>query len=230
MDTTLSSARWVSLLALALSSCIVVVGEGAWDGSHWKHAIRGSGVRAEEDRQVAEFRAIELETSATVIVKVGAAPSVHLAGDDNLLSLVETRVEDGVLSIDVQGSCYFRCGLEVVIGTPALERFVIEGSGEVEIAGVANDHLELSIEGSGALSASGTTRNLIASIEGSGSLDLAQLRADDADLSIEGSGSMEVHVAEALSYSIEGSGSIEYAGAPEVDGRIDGSGSVEKSR
>jgi carbon monoxide dehydrogenase subunit G len=187
-------------------------------------------VRSEEDRPVAEFRAIELETSATVRVDVGQPPSLHLSGDDNLLPLVETKVENGVLSVDLRESCRFRADLEIVVTTPSLERFVIEGSGDVEIQGLAAEDLKLAIEGSGAIHAHGKARNLTGSIEGSGSLSLVELAAENAELSIEGSGSMQVAVAEVLHYSIEGSGDIRYAGDPDLGGKIEGSGSVEKSR
>lgn len=219
------SVLWISLL-VPLTACIIVVDDGDWNG---QHTVRGSGVRVEEDRPVSAFHAIELETCATVLVKVGEAHSLHLSGDDNLLPLVKARVEDGVLSVDLDGSCSFRCGLELVIGTPALEGFTIEGSGDVEIQGLASEQVELAIEGSGSIHAQGKARDLIGSIEGSGSLGLAELDADSADLSIEGSGEMEVHVAEVLRYSIEGSGEIRYAGEPDLGGRIEGSGRVEKS-
>jgi hypothetical protein len=192
--------RWIPLLVLPLASCIFVVGDADWDGSHAFHsrAIRGSGVRAEADRAVDEFRAIELETHANVQVRVGEAPAVHLAGDDNLLDEVETTVENGVLSIGLDRSASFRCGLEVVISTPSLERFTIAGSGDVRIEGLAADQLKLAVE--------------------------------EADLSIAGSGSMQVHVLRDLHYSIEGSGDIQYTGEPELGGRIEGSGNIGKGR
>src|SRR5262245_72629 len=230
---SLPCARCIALLALPLSACILVVdGDADWEGSslHWGHSVRGSGVRAEADRQVADFHSITLETSAKVLVQVGEGTSVHLSGDDNLLSKVETKVEDGVLTIDVAGSCNFRCGLELVIGTPALERFSIDGSGDVKIQNLAADEVKLTIEGSGTLRAQGTARSLNGSIEGSGNLALAELDATDAALSIEGSGAIEAHVTSALRYSIEGSGDIRYAGEPELDGRIEGSGNIERRR
>jgi hypothetical protein len=218
------SARWLSLLALPLAACIIVV-----DDDGWGRTVRGSGVRAEEDRPVAAFHAIELGTCAAVLVKVGEAPSLHLSGDDNLLPLVKTRVDDGVLSVDTSGSISFGCRLQLVIGTPSLDGFTIEGSGDVEIQGLTTDRLELAIEGSGTIRAQGKARDLIGSIEGSGSLELDELDAASADLSIEGSGAMEVHVAEVLRYSIEGSGEIRYGGEPDIGGRIEGSGKVQKN-
>lgn len=223
MSISTLSTRLPIVLALPLTSCILVVTDSDWD-----HSVRGSGVRAEEDRQIGAFHAVDLETCATVVVRVGEAPSIHLSGDDNLLPLVQTEVENGVLSIELADSCSFRRGLELVIGTPSLERFTIEGSGDVRIEDVSAHELKLSIEGSGTIHARGNAEALTGSIEGSGSLNLAELDANSADLSIEGSGSMEVHVAKVLRYSIEGSGDIRYAGEPRVGGEIEGSGSVER--
>lgn len=218
-------ARWSFLLALPSVSCVVVV-----DGHRSGHSIRGSGIPAEEQRSIAEFRAVELEVPATAVVRVGSGPTLHLSGDDNLLPLVRTTVSGGVLTIDLGQSASFRRGLEIVIETPSLEGFTIEGSGDVRIEGLANERVELGIDGSGTIHASGRTHDLVGTIEGSGSLELAELESAHAQLSIEGSGAMDVRVAERLRYSIEGSGDIRYAGEPEVDGSIEGSGDVEKRR
>jgi hypothetical protein len=227
------SARtsWIPLFALSTAACVVVVDDD-WNASglHRHRPLRGSGVRAEIDRPVGEFRAIELGVPATVRVEVGGTPALRLAGDDDLLPKVETEVENGVLSIELDEPCDFRCGLEVLVSVPQLERFEIEGSGEVSITGLSGEKAELAIEGSGTLSASGSAGHLIGSIEGSGDLRLAGLAAEQAELSIEGSGSMAVRVVQELSYSIEGSGSILYDGEPRVSGRIEGSGAVERRR
>lgn len=224
-STNRSSLLALPLVSGLVAACVVVV-----DGKGHRHSIRGSGVRAEEQRVVGAFDAIELETGASVVVRVGAGPVLHLSGDDNLLAHVRTRVANGVLEIDLGNSASFRAGLELVIETPTLERFTIEGSGDVRIEGLANERVELGIEGSGTLRARGRAHALVASIEGSGSLELGELESAHARLSIEGSGSMDVRVAEQLRYAIEGSGEIRYAGEPQVSGTIEGSGDVAKRR
>jgi len=227
---SLSIPRWIPLVALFLPSCVFVVSDGDGEGFFsWSHSERGSGVQAEVERQVGAFSAIELEAGATMVVKVGEAPSVRLSGDDNLLKEVRTRVSNGVLTIDLEHSCSFRRGLDIEVTTPSLERLAIEGSGDVRVQGLGGERVKFSIEGSGTLRAQGAVQELVGSIEGSGDLKLAELDAAKAELSIEGSGAIEVRVAQALHYSIEGSGSIRYSGAAELAGKVDGSGSIEKS-
>lgn len=221
----LSPARWSFLLVLPLTSCIVYVND---DGLSLGHSIRGSGVRIDEERAVDGFHAVELETCATVVVRLGSGPAVRLSGDDNLLPYVTTDVSNGVLHIDASHSVSFRSGLDIEIETPSLDGFHIEGSGDVRVESLAGERVELGIEGSGTLRALGRTNELVASIEGSGDLQLGELEAAHARVSIEGSGSMDVRVTHELRYSIEGSGEIRYAGDPELHGSIDGSGDVER--
>jgi len=208
----------LSSLFLA-AACVIVVGD---DG------VLGSGHRVEESRDVASFSAVELSVPADVVVVVGEPAQLSLSGDDNLLSLVETEVRGGTLHIEARHrNLRFRSGLEVHLSTEALERFEVEGSGDVEIRGVRQDRFKVSIEGSGEVTASGSVDRLDARIEGSGDLRLESLESREAAVRIEGSGSIRVAVAEALHYSIEGSGDIVYAGSPRVSGGISGSGSVQ---
>lgn len=212
-----------AVVGFGLTACVFVVSD---DGVRMGNGVRGSGVRSEEVRQVEAFHSVRLQTSAQVRVRVGEAPGLTLAGDDNVVPEVRTHVQGGTLVIDLPGSWRMRQELEVTLTTPSLEAFRIEGSGEVTIDGLAAERLELAIEGSGELQARGRASDLRATIEGSGSLDLSGLTAERAELEIEGSGAIEAAVTNGLHYSIEGSGSIAYSGTATTHGTIDGSGNL----
>ena len=188
--------------------------------------IYGSGVRAEEDRAVADFHAIELDVSADVEVRVGEVASLWLSCDDDLLPLITTDVHGGVLEIDLPNRYEPRAGLRLIITTPALDRFEFGGSSDVRIENVQSEEFHLSLQGSGDMEVDGSVKRLRASIEGSGDLRLGRLRSQEAEVSIAGSGKIEVQVAYELQYRISGSGDIRYIGNPSVSGRISGSGSV----
>jgi hypothetical protein len=161
-------------------------------------------------------------------VRVGEASSLHVSGDDNVVPRITTDVRNGVLYIELDGSWRTRREIELVLTTPTLAGFTIEGSGDVRILGLTAPRLELAIEGSGTVRASGRVEELHGSIDGSGELALAELEAGNAELSIEGSGSISVRAANGLHYSIEGSGSIFQAGAADPHGTVEGSGSVSR--
>ncbi len=226
----LSTLSLVGLVSVPLSACLIVVGEDdwSWDDSFTNHCTYGSGVRAETTRETADFHAIELALAADVTVRVGEPTSIRLSGDDNILPDVTTEVSDGVLVIELEGNYSFQNDLALSISTPGLDRFTIEGSGDIDIQGVAAERLALEIEGSGSIRAQGNARKLDASIAGSGEMVLTELSVDEAELSIDGSGSMCVRVDQGLRYSIEGSGDIRYAGDPDLQGDVEGSGSVSR--
>lgn len=190
--------------------------------------IRGSGVRAEETRNVPDFHAIELGVPGKAEIRVGEATSLRLSCDDDLLPHVTTKVRRGVLEIDLPERYAFRERLRLFITTPALDRFEIQGSGDARITDVDADELALAIEGSGELEANGSVKRLKASIAGSGDMALRGLSSEQADVSISGSGDVALRVAELLKYRIQGSGDIRYIGAPSVSGGVSGSGSVRR--
>lgn len=210
-------------VGLGLSSCVFVVSDGE---VRMGGGTRGSGVRSEETRVVEDFHAVRLQAPARVHVRVGEARSIRVAGDDNVVPEVRTRVSNGTLIVELEGSWRLRDELELTLSLPTLESFRIEGSGSVSIDGVQAERLELAIEGSGALTARGSVRELRATIEGSGELDLDELQAKQAELSIEGSGAIEAAVSEGLHYTIEGSGSIAYSGTATSHGSVEGSGAL----
>lgn len=217
------------LAALVLSSCIVVVGDDDWSMGNafsYSRGPTGSGVEAEEHRQVDDFAGVRLACSGDLRVEVGSAPGVTVRCDDDLLHHVETYVKRGVLVVDVEGNPRFRAGLVVVATTPSLSQATLSGSGGLSVHGISSESFDASISGSGQLSANGRTGDLDASISGSGGLDLVELQADRGHVDISGSGTARVHVDTYLEASISGSGSLLYAGDPEIYVAVSGSGSA----
>src|SRR5687768_12132665 len=99
----------VLIAATAASGCGVSVD---WDGP----SVAGSGVRTSVTRSVATFDHVDVGGAYDVVVRVGAAPSVVLEGDDNLLPLIRTEVRDGTLHIDSEDDMRSRDPIRITIG------------------------------------------------------------------------------------------------------------------
>ncbi len=218
---------------LAMPGCVIVVDQdGAEFLSAWSDdegaggRLRGSGVARSEVRVVDPFHSIALNGLSDVRVTVGGEQTVRVNCDDNLIAKLETRVENGVLSIQFEKGDYrFRVDPRVEISVPALDDLHVSGSGNAEITGVVGDKLGLGIAGSGDITAHGTVDELCVAISGSGDMDLYGLAARRVTASIAGSGDIEVSASETLQATISGSGDIRYRGAPTVEKHIAGSGS-----
>jgi hypothetical protein len=221
-----------ALIGLAVlapaAACVIVVDE---DGNHqgWG-GVRGSGVEATQEREVADFSRIQVSGSGDVDVRVGAATSVLVACDDNLIDHVVTRVEGDTLIIGMEeGSYSFRKGPDITITTPGLASLSISGSADTRIEGIENDAFEVSVSGSADVYAAGTTGTLDASVSGSGDLDLRKLTAQEAKVRVSGSGDADVTVVRRIDAQVSGSGDVTYRGDPDqLSTSVSGSGTISR--
>jgi hypothetical protein len=193
----------------------------------WLRGVEGSGTRKEEKREGKNFNALRVSGAYDLTVTLGEDESLTLSGDDNLLPLIETSVEGGVLIVKNRKSISPKLPLRLTISAKALRELKVSGSLRGSVTGLDTDVFGLVASGSCRLTLAGRADALTMSVSGSGSLDAAGLRAKVATVKISGSGDADVEVSESLSVKISGSGKVRYGGEPKnVDRDISGSGSV----
>lgn len=188
---------------------------------------RGSGVKASQARQVDSFSRIDLRGSSDVEIRQGEETAVLVEADDNLLDLIATDVRGGALVISSRRPYSSRLGVRVHVTTPELSAVSIAGSGDITIDGLTSPALQITVQGSGDVAATGEVDRLQVRIMGSGDVELFDLVAREAKISIAGSGDAELQVTEALDAVVQGSGDIVYRGHPQkVKRRVHGSGDI----
>ncbi len=247
--------HWLDrFFGLALSAALAMAVLTAWPGAAQAAGnLFGSADLATEARNVAEFDAV-LTRGPDVVVRQGAAVSVSVKADRQLLALLETVVEDTaqgktlVLRWKPGSLVTTRHSPVVTITTPRLAALLVmgsgdvlaeqisgprllarvEGSGDIKLSGLAVDELKLEIKGSGDIQASGRATRLAVAIAGSGDVRSTGLLADDVSVSIAGSGDASVFADKTLAVSIAGSGDVVYSGNATVRKTVAGSGSVSK--
>lgn len=218
--------------------------------------IRGSGVAADELREPGPFEGVVNETSIDVEIEAreGAASSVRVECDDNLLEHIETRVEgDRLVVTQPPGSWVqprVRCRVVVVADSirdaevagsgdvlvwsdsavTGLGALRVAGSGGLHLRGAAlADELALSIAGSGDLVVDRVeARHVTATLGGSGSMVVSDGQSETVDVSIEGSGDVDLASMSALEVDagVFGSGSAHVRCTDRIAARVDGSGDV----
>lgn len=242
------SAAEVTVPRFRLGTLLMVVLACAWPFAAGAERVKGSGVSKTETRPVSGFRGIALGIAADVEVRQGSAEGVVLTGDDNVVPLVETVVERGVLQIRWKSRnldvSYRR--LALVVDARTIESVAIGGSGSVHADPLKAGDLKLTIGGSGdvaidGLEATGVTATLAgsgnvrlagradvleATIAGSGDLAAGKLQARSVRVAMQGSGTAAVRASDTLDATVAGSGEIVYHGKPAVKRTIMGSGSV----
>ncbi len=210
--------------------------------------IKGSGNIKEQTRDVGHFNALSVGLPADVQLRQGNIERVTISTDDNILPLVGTVVENGVLKIQPahENTSFSSTKLIVIVeakdinnisiggsGTIVADKLnaprlsvAIGGSGIVQISGLSSDALSISLGGSGGFKASGVANSIAATIGGSGSVLMGHLEAKTVEVTLGGSGHAIVWAKSALRLMIAGSGSVDYYGDPAVSRSVFGSGKV----
>ncbi len=190
--------------------------------------IEGSGVPAEEVRQVPRFRQVVLTGSNEVLLRIGRPQSVVVHADDNLLSHVTTEVDAGTLTIgDKPGAVEANAPRMVGITVPSVDALTLGGSGSIVAGGLDARSLTVLLSGSGTVGARGKTQRLGVTISGAGEADLSQLVARHVKATVSGAGQIAVHATASLDASVPGTGEIVYAGNPaHVTRTVTGTGAI----
>ncbi len=236
----ISSIIFLSTLLL-LSSC--------GDDNYF---IKGSGNNVENTRQPSSFTGISLCISANVEVYKDSVYRVVLTGQQNILNVIETRVNGDELIIGLQRGTSIRKHNPITIKVymPSIKKVNISGSGSVSYIDEFNSNdLNTIVSGSGSITCRGTVSNRFTAnisgsgnirhtgtgncssadytISGSGNIYAEWLKVDNVNAKISGSGDMWIDAERQLDASISGSGSIHYRGTPNKNISISGSGKVE---
>ena len=237
------SARAALLAALLALLPLTAIAAGAPE-------IVGSGVASTETRKLSGFHGLALSIDARLELNQDGSEGLTITGDDNIVPLVETVVEDGTLIVrwkkGTRSTSYK--DLAIVVHANRVDALAIAGSGEIRAKTLKSENLRLSlagsgraalealnadsaavsIEGSGTVAAAGRIGSLDASVAGSGRLSAAKLEAQKAKVAVAGSGRAMVWAAQALDVSVLGSGTVRYYGNPRVHSAVAGSGTVRQ--
>jgi Putative auto-transporter adhesin, head GIN domain len=247
----MKSSRRHTIKLVFISAALLLAGPSqAWDwGTGWgSKTVSGSGNIKSETRNVTGFTGIGLSLAADVDVRQGSSEGLTIETDDNILPLIETVVERGVLKIrPLEKNTNFRTkNMKIVVNAKTIESLAISGSGDIRADTLKSDKLKLSIggagnvriktldvdsvnasiAGSGDVMLGGRANALDSSIAGSGDIKAGKLEAKTAKLSIAGSGSATIWARETLKVSIAGSGDVKYYGDAQVSKSVAGSGSI----
>lgn len=189
--------------------------------------IPGSGVPKTETRQLATFDKVEFSGAGSIEITIGKPQSFEITCDDNLLSLIETKVTDGKLTVRPLEEIR-DCHLKIKATVSDISSLAVDGAGRVKLEGIDNKRLAISAEGAVSVTVKGATERFKLAISGAGGIDASGLTARDAKVELSGAGGAEVHATETLDVSISGVGSVVYSGDPKVTKNVSGLGTVQK--
>lgn len=224
------------LLTQVISSCIFAGPMG----------IKGSGKAISEERQINNFRGLDVSGGFEVILTQGEKHSLVIEADDNLMRDIVTEVRGGELNIYVRGSvspvtkmkAYLTfvqledidiSGAVKLISDQKLnfEHLSIDGSGASKIEFAADlQSMKVDLSGASSLTLSGTLNDINIECSGASKLYMSNLQAASAKLELSGASYAEVNVTEKLRVEASGASDVRYKGDPK-DVSFDTSGAAK---
>jgi hypothetical protein len=186
-----------------------------------KDVLKGSGNTNTQTRSVPAFHSVETHYDIAANIYNGTTQELQVTGYENLLDVLETTVENGVLKLKFNHRYNSVRNVNVVanITLPIVNKTTIHGSGDIAVSNFANGaSFNALIHGSGNIK----VQNSAFHIEARG------LQAKEATADVFGSGDISLSVIDKLKATIHGSGNINYWGNPAVETNIQGSGRVIK--
>lgn len=210
--------------------------------------IRGKGSDISETRNAGAFIGIDLRCDADVELVRDSTFSIEITGQENILKVLDTKVDNGNLVIEYKKRVWRHNKVKIIVHVGNVQTIFLSGSGNITCQNALSaSNMDLKISGSGNINTAAlNVQSLTAHISGSGNIKIpsgavqtakfsisgsGNINSEDAgcaamDAKISGSGNITVNVSETLNASISGSGDIKYKGNPIVTVSVSGSGRV----
>ena len=218
----------IAFVALMFSSC-------RYDVHLNDNDIKGSGNIKSETRTIAEdFNGIAVDNAIEVIIEQSDDKSIVVEADDNLLSNITTRVENGILKINSESGHSTNTTPKVTIKMPIIMKLnssgsskirsintiicdnleaIAESSGSIEI-NVEADTISLETESAGYIKASGKALKLETASSSGSELDAKKLMANEVIAQSNSGSSTTVYPIVSLDASASTGSSIIYLKVP----------------
>lgn len=196
--------------------------------------IKGSNRVITEERQVAAFTKVHAARSITVYLSQSSQQSITVEADDNILPYLETKVENGSLTVTITQNVNIKSyeTMTVRISAPEISELKASTSADVKgatpweagnltmhastSASIELDVKALEIDASASTSSDidlqGSAVTLYAKASTSGSINAKKLTAEKVTAQASTSGDVKVFATQSIEAKASTSGSIYYKG------------------
>ena len=191
--------------------------------------IQGSENIISEVREVGAFESIHISSVINATIVTGAQ-DLSISANDNIIDLVITEVRDQILYIDLEEGNYGEISITAHITTPEFYELTTVGINSIQVNQFDGlDQVELNIEGVGNIEISGSANEVLVNSSGASNLEGFDFTVTNCEINLTGIGNVQITATEELSGALSGVGNILYKGTPKIDVDVTGVGNVVNS-
>jgi hypothetical protein len=176
----------------------------------------GSGVQKSEKRTLPEFRKVKAAGTANVEVQVGSTCEAEITTDDNLLTLVTTTLQEGVLEVRTAQDIRPRIPVRVRLCSKGLDAMIAEGASQLSALKLAAQDMVVRGGGGATLRLTGSAAAVNLHLGTASRADLSELSTAATTVHLDQAASARLGHTETLNVTISGPGSVRYRGEPTI--------------
>ncbi|MBC5841319.1 DUF2807 domain-containing protein [Flavobacterium sp. F-380] len=214
-------------------------------------SITGSGTVEKENRTVTNpFKSIEVSNAIDLVLEQSDKTEITVEADDNLISSIRTRIENGVLVIDCDYNSFLDIeSKKVIVKMPLIEELKASSSSSISgtntlkgeeivirASSAANIKLDLEYDRVNAKASSASTivmyglaLDLNANSSSGSEIEADDLLSNEVIAAASSGASIKTHPIVRLKAKASSGGSIEYSKTPKsMERRVSSGGSVDK--
>jgi hypothetical protein len=225
MSRTGHTIRLVAIILVALGLTACSIGG--------RRTVLGSGSVLEETREVSGATGVNLATIGDLTIEIGAAESLRIEAQENLMAYIETEVRNGRLTIESQDDIELRNTrpINYYLTVTGLDTIVISSVGDIRAPDLEAERFSISISSTGNLKMGDLEADtLTVKISSTGDVTMGMLNANTLDISISSTGNLDIAGGEVRTQNITISSSGKYRAqdlaSDEAEVRLNSSGSA----
>jgi len=189
-------------------------------GDEKSGAIHGDGQLKKENRAIPPFEMLEVSGISSISIDCAGRdskkPSITISAEGNILPLISTKLEDGILKIGFEKPVSATKEMSIILcAPPAFTGCSVAGSGHLRINALDSKSFHLKNSGNWKIEISGGSSELQVESTGSTSLDASHLKVEKASILAKGSGEMNIN-ASSLALDITGPVKVRCKGKPRI--------------
>ncbi|MBK6750119.1 MAG: DUF2807 domain-containing protein [Acidobacteria bacterium] len=177
-------------------------------------SARGSGNIVTEKREVSGFKSVDVGGVFQVEIVAQKEFGVEVEADDNLIGLIQTRVDGDTLRIESDKRLKSSSPIKIRISAPKIDGLQVSGAANVTANGLNSESLKIESSGGSRVTVAGEAVKLTVESSGGARVNAGGLSTVDANIEGSGGSSVEVSVTGDLRSDISGGARVTYSGTP----------------
>ena len=193
--------------------------------------VRGSGRFVTESRAVGDFTSVAVAAGVRAIVTQGAAESLEVTAEDNILPLIESAVVNGRLEMRFSSSPggISTHGVTYRVTMRDIRGLIGSAGSTIEVDAVNTEHLTLTLSAGSSFVGRGTAMRFELDLSAGSRVNAALLTSRDVVAELSAGSNALLRATHSLTVNASAGSVLEYLGDPIVQAQTSGASIVRRA-